>query len=431
VAPAHLRIDLDTSVARAEAHHDEACPEIGPICAVRAEPPQQHHTTLWLTEVRLLAEYGLTPNFALQGVMPLRIVDTRTRYTDLAGNPIQLDYENIHHRDETLVGVGDAQLLLHYASSVGAFHLGARVGINLPTGVVHKNPYALGDLGLPHEHLQLGTGTFDPILAVDLSYDFGSWSLAGFAYAHVPLYDGPTGYRAGARRQGGVVASSGLGLHGPLFRLGASVLHEAAERWDGVVPTEDGNQGRTDVYVGPGVTIPFAEDWSVSLDVRARVYGHAVNAQLDLPIVVEVSIGRLFHLESGRHDEADVTGADMVDVVDSGEAVPLEPVPGKWTVFDFWAPWCEACKTLEADLRRLAAADRDVAVRRVNIVDFDSPISAQELSGVSSLPYVRLVDPSGKVVWQGSATPPEAMEQIDGHRTGVSLPPSSPAIPPR
>jgi thiol-disulfide isomerase/thioredoxin len=425
VAPAHLRVDLDASIARAEAQHDSSCPDIGPICAVRPEPPQQHHTTLWLTEVRLLAELGLTSSLAVQGVLPLRIVDTRTRYTDLAGNPIQLDYENIHHRDETLVGLGDAQLLLHYAAGAGAFRLGARAGVNLPIGAVHDNPQRLGELGLPHEHIQLGTGTLDPIFAVDASTELGGWSLAAFGYAHVPIYAGPTGYRAGARLQGGVSGSSGLGLTGPVFRLGASVLHELAERWDGVVPTDDGNQGRTDVYVGPGVTLPFADDWSVSIDVRARVYGHAVNAQLDLPVVVEVSIGRLFHLDRGRHEEAEAAGGDVVAVVENGDAVRLEPVPGKWTVFDFWAPWCDACKTLAADLRRLAAADPGVAVRRVNIVDLDSPIARQELAGVTSLPYIRLVDVGGNVAWQGSASPAEAMEQIERHRA-AAIPPTPP-----
>jgi hypothetical protein len=70
-------------------------------------------------------------------------------------------------------------------------------------------------------------------------------------------------------------------LTGPSFRLGTSGFHEFPERWNGVVPTDDGNQGRTDLYLGSGVTIPFAQDWSVSIDVRGRFYGHAVNAQLN------------------------------------------------------------------------------------------------------------------------------------------------------
>ena len=73
--PNHLRLDFALAVSRAVAVHDEECPDIGPICQVRPEPPQQHHITLWLAELWVLAEYGIAPHFALQGVVPLREVE--------------------------------------------------------------------------------------------------------------------------------------------------------------------------------------------------------------------------------------------------------------------------------------------------------------------------------------------------------------------
>lgn len=287
--------------------------------------------------------------------------------------------------------------------------------MSLPTGKVNPNPFRLGDEGLPHEHIQFGTGTFDPVLSVDLSRNFGPWSLAGFAQTQLPLYRGPQGYQAGVRVVGGVVGVTSFGLTGPSFRLGVTALHEFAERWDGRVPTDDGNQGRTDLFVGPGVTIPFLNDWSVSLDVRARVYGHAVNAQLNMPLVVELSVGRLFHFEEGFTETEGVptSTADIVDVVHAGEEAPLVSVPGKWTVFDFWAPWCDACKVLDGDLRRMAAADSHIALRRVNIVDFDSPIAIRELPGVSVLPHVRLVSPDGKVVLEESRPADKLIDDVN------------------
>jgi thiol-disulfide isomerase/thioredoxin len=410
---------LALDVARAQAQHDSECPDIGPICAVRNEPPQQHHTTLWLTELRLLAEYGLLKNFALQGALPVRIIGTKTVFTDLAGNPIELDYENIHHRNEVLVGARDLQLYAHLAGKFLGLQASVRFGLSLPIGKVQENPYALGALGLPHEHIQFGTGTFDPLFGLDVSKDFGPWSLADFAQTQVPLYEGPKGYQAGARATAGLVVNSGLGLSGTSFRLGFSGYHEWPERWNGEVPTEDGNQGRTDLFLGPGITIPFATDYSVSFDIRARVYGHTVNAQLSLPVLVEVSIGRLFHLESKRTDlepissETGAEPADRVDIVTSGELRPLVPVAGKWTVFDFWAPWCEACKPLDAGLQRLAASRTDVAVRRINIVDFDSPIGRRELAGVSELPHVRVIDPQGRLAWELTGTPEEILHRIN------------------
>ena len=413
-------MDLDVIGSRAESSHHSHCPDIGPICQVRDEPPQQHHTTLYLTDIRVIAEYGLVKNLAVQAMLPFRVVGTRTTFSDLAGNPVTLDYSNIHHRNEVLVGLGDAQLFLHAATALGGFKLGGRFGVSVPFGRVSENPFRLGDMGLPHQHVQLGTGTFDPLLGLDVSRDFTRFALAAFGFAQAPLYAGGTGYQAGTRLAGGLVASSTFGLTRPTFRLGVLALHEFAERWDGRVPEEDGNLGRTDLFVGLGVTVPLASDWSVNFDVRGRVWGHVVGGQLQMPVVLEVSVGRLFHLESGEHEDADegedehaAPAGDVADLVHQGELAPLDGVEGKWTVFDFWAPWCEACKTLDKDLRALARGDARVAVRRVNIVDFESPIAVRELPGATVLPRVRLVSPDGQRVLEESGTPEELLQKLN------------------
>jgi thiol-disulfide isomerase/thioredoxin len=399
---------------------------------VRPEPPQQHHTTLWLSELRLLGEYGILSGFAVQAVVPFRLIRTDTEFTNLDGEPITLDYENIHHRDETLFGLGDIQLLGHLGKRLASIDFGLRLGVSLPTGKVHEDPYRLGDEGKRHQHIQFGTGTFDPVAGVDVSHAIDGLTLSTFGQAQIPIYEGPQGYQAGARFLFGATAAHRLGTKDFTFRVGFGGLHELAERWNGEVPTDDGNQGRTDLFAGPGITIALGNDWTFSFDARGRVYGHAKNAQLDLPIVLDAGIGTLFHLESGAHvDEpggdthgdddhgghADHGGhdehADVSDVVRAGEARPLAGVPGKWTVFDFWATWCEACITLEKELGELAHGRPDLAVRRVNIVDFDSAISKQELKGVGELPHIRIVDPNGRTVWSGSGTPDVLMSEVE------------------
>ncbi len=362
--------------------HDEACPDIGPICAVRAEPPQRHHTTLLATDVRLFAEYGLVPGLALQALLPLRIIGTKTAYTDLLDHPITLDYQNIHHRDETLAGLGDPQLLLHKALRLGGVAIGARAGVSIPLGVVHDDPYRLTAEGLPHEHIQLGTGTLDPVLALDASLSARGFTVAAFAGLQAPLYQGPQGYRAGARSQAGVLVARPI--DSVTLRVSAEVLHEQPERWQGRVPTDDGNQGRTDVYLAPGATWNFAGEWMLSADVRVRAFSHVVNAQLDMPVVLELGIGRLFHLEQG-FDEPDkaaaiAPGADVLDAVQAGEAAARRP---------------------------------GLAIRRVNIVDFDSPIARRELPGVSLLPHVRLLGAGGAIVYEASGPADDLFSAVE------------------
>lgn len=91
-----------------------------------------------------------------------------------------------------------------------------------------------------------------------------------------------------------------------------------------------------------------------------------------------------------------------VRVIAHGEEVDLEShaVPGKYTVFDFYAAWCPPCRVLSPALERLAAGQPEsLAVRKIDIVDWTMPVAAQH--GVESLPYLVLFDPEGHKVAMG------------------------------
>lgn len=403
-------------LSRAVASHVSECPEIGPACDLGYLPPQMHHTALWLANLQLLAEYGLAPNLAFQAVLPLRLVDTRTQFTDLSGNDLGPDAASIHHRNETLVGLGDAQLLVHTARFFAGTSVGIRAGATVPLGFTVPNPYRLGEEGEQHEHLQFGTGTIDPLLGVDVARAVGAYQAGVFGFLRAPLLQNTWGYQAGTQLSGGASLARSFGISGPTLRLAVIGYHEFPERWNGVVPEEDGNQGRTDVYLSPGITLPFGTDWSASVDLRVRVYSHVVNAQLDMPVVFAVSIGRLLHLEDeGEHEDEHQAAAPPSNVEDhvlNGEARPLTGVPGKFVVYDFWAPWCDACRTVDAELRELAEQRTDVIIRRVNIVDFESAIARQELPGVDLLPHVRVLSPDGAVIAEQSGPADQIIELV-------------------
>jgi len=92
-------------------------------------------------------------------------------------------------------------------------------------------------------------------------------------------------------------------------------------------------------------------------------------------------------------------GADVMKLTDNGSAVgPLEKhrAPAKYTVFDIYAEWCGPCRMVDARLREIVAVRKDVAVRKLNVVDFDSRL-AQELGpGLRMLPYLVVFSPEGK-----------------------------------
>ncbi len=91
-----------------------------------------------------------------------------------------------------------------------------------------------------------------------------------------------------------------------------------------------------------------------------------------------------------------------VAVITHGNEVDLAAhvAPGKFTVFDFYAPWCPPCRVLGPALERLAGREpARLALRKVDIVDWTEPVARQY--GVESLPYLVLYDDRGRQVATG------------------------------
>ena len=94
-------------------------------------------------------------------------------------------------------------------------------------------------------------------------------------------------------------------------------------------------------------------------------------------------------------------GADLALLATRGEdvgALEAHAVPGKVTVFDFFAAWCAGCRKLDLHLRALLATRPDLAVRRLDVVDWESPLARRHLAGIERLPYVVVIDRSGRRV---------------------------------
>jgi copper chaperone CopZ len=92
-------------------------------------------------------------------------------------------------------------------------------------------------------------------------------------------------------------------------------------------------------------------------------------------------------------------GADVATLTTDGSAVgPLEKrrVAGKYTVFDVYADWCGPCRLVDDRLRELQAARQDIAVRKLNVVDFETPLARELGAEFDTLPYVIVFSPQGK-----------------------------------
>jgi hypothetical protein len=260
-------------------------------------PDEWHDLTLSFGELRLHAEYGITSWLSADLFWSLRVVHVGFQLEDPATRmPITPPFgPDIHHRTETIVGLTDPWLSLRAAKHLGHWAFVFRLGLTLPVGSTVPNPFELGREGVPHEHIQLGTGTVDPLVGVELRRGIGRFSLAGWTLGKASLYQGSHGYQSGSQLLGGANLSSDLWLSRWWFMLGALVYNEQPEHWNGVTETE-GNLGRTDFMLDTAVSWRFSGRWSIGLAARVPLFSHAVGAQLNTPAIAELSLSRPFDL---------------------------------------------------------------------------------------------------------------------------------------
>jgi thiol-disulfide isomerase/thioredoxin len=95
-------------------------------------------------------------------------------------------------------------------------------------------------------------------------------------------------------------------------------------------------------------------------------------------------------------------GGDITLISENGERVDVTShlVAGKYTVIDFYADWCANCKEITPYLERLARSRSDVAIRKVNVVDWDTPVAEQYR--VTYLPYLQMYGPNGALIAEGA-----------------------------
>jgi thiol-disulfide isomerase/thioredoxin len=117
-----------------------------------------------------------------------------------------------------------------------------------------------------------------------------------------------------------------------------------------------------------------------------------------------------------------VAAADYQDINAEGD---LESVKGedyvargKFTIIEFYSPYCPPCMALKPKVYELAMARKDIAVRAINVnragiegIDWESPIIAQN-GKFNSLPYIRIYGPDKKLLASGQAATEEVLRAL-------------------
>jgi len=92
-------------------------------------------------------------------------------------------------------------------------------------------------------------------------------------------------------------------------------------------------------------------------------------------------------------------GTDIGWLSKAGEDVPnldAHAVKGKVTIFDFYADWCSVCRRVDGHVFKKLAAGDPLAYRKLNVVEWDSPLGQRYLRDVPSLPLIVIYGKDGK-----------------------------------
>src|SRR5437588_6135824 len=108
----------------------------------------------------------------------------------------------------------------------------------------------------------------------------------------------------------------------------------------------------------------------------------AKNQQNKLPAVAPVVAGR----------------GQQVEVISHGAQVDIARhlALGNVTVVDFYADWCGPCRQLSPSLEQMAITDPEIALRKIDIVNWNTAVAKQY--NIRSIPQVNVYNRGGNLV---------------------------------
>ena len=167
-------------------------------------------------------------------------------------------------------------------------------------------------------------------------------------------------------------------------------------------------------------TVPGALEPTVDFDSkegRVRSDGTVTKQQIRDSLATlgfEVRFGNET-LDSDPLPEAIRAGLD-IQTVSHGEKIRVKDhlAAGKITIFDYYAEWCGPCHLLSPKLERLVLKYENVALRKLDLVDYDSKLAAQATREfrMPGLPFTRVFNDRGKLLGQIHGNRLEDIEAI-------------------
>lgn len=249
--------------------HPAGCADLNDCDEGPVQPLHDHQVLLVPVELGFSGEWAFDDRWGVEASLPVRSVWASVSYqTPDGADYVPLD-AGVHHRDETVAGLADGRMMARYSQSVAGVWVAARLGSTVPLGATEEDPFSAGEVGKKHQHIQLGSGAFEPLVSLDATWGGISHQTTAYATLQLPLYANDKGFEAGRRLLGGAQfgwkAAPDL-----LLSLIGEVGHDGGDRWQGAVRS-DGMPGLTEVRSGASL-LWRSEALTLQASLRVPVY---------------------------------------------------------------------------------------------------------------------------------------------------------------
>ena len=230
----------------------------------------------------LTVDVRLTQQFGLQAAATVPDV-TRTAVVG------PLNYS------ETFRGFGDMSVLGWYRMRpVRRWNAVVNVGTSIPTGKTEVPRFrsALDDGSLvPVSRLQRGTGTFDPLLGINVDRRFSRVSVFGSVASRAPVVENEHGLRTGVSFETSGGVSRALWTHRVVGYGRMGWLHRQQDVFNGTRVLVGGGNW---LYVTPGVAVLIGKGLQAQAEVKLPAYRSLSNRQLDSAAIFQFGVSRTF-----------------------------------------------------------------------------------------------------------------------------------------